>query len=131
MIGGAVLSYSRGSKETLRRRVPARGAGTHQGRSRRENARQTACHAQADRGKMNYTIQVRRRGGGHGRQRQQTVRLGDEGRRGARPRRERPDQDEGHSQVVPERLRTLDHARPWRDNQFAACRVSSSRDMSR
>ena len=99
MIGGAVLSYSRGSKETLRRRVPARGAGTHQGRSRRENARQTACHAQADRGKMDYTIQVRRRGGGHGRQRQQTVRLGDEGRRGARPRRERPDQDEGHSQV--------------------------------
>ena len=99
MIGGAVLSYSRGSKETLRRRVPARGAGTHQGRSRRENARQTACHAQADRGKMDYTIQVRRRGGGHGRQRQQTVRLGDEGRRGARPRRERSDQDGGHGQA--------------------------------
>ena len=33
--------------------------------------------------------------------------------------------------VVPERLRTLDHGRPWRDDQFAACRVSSSRDMSR
>ena len=35
------------------------------------------------------------------------------------------------STVVPEKLRTLDHARPWRDDQFAACRVSSSRDMSR
>ena len=34
-------------------------------------------------------------------------------------------------EVVPERLRTLDHGRPWRDDQFAACRVSSSRDMSR
>ena len=33
--------------------------------------------------------------------------------------------------VVPEKLRTLDHGRPWRDDQFAACRVSSSRDMSR
>ena len=37
----------------------------------------------------------------------------------------------GRSLVVPERLRTLDHGRPWRDDQFAACRVSSSRDMSR
>ena len=36
-----------------------------------------------------------------------------------------------HFGVVPERLRTLDHGRPWRDDQFAACRVSSSRDMSR
>ena len=36
-----------------------------------------------------------------------------------------------HGAVVPERLRTLDHGRPWRDDQFAACRVSSSRDMSR
>ena len=36
-----------------------------------------------------------------------------------------------HGVVVPERLRTLDHGRPWRDDQFAACRVSSSRDMSR
>ena len=33
--------------------------------------------------------------------------------------------------VVPERLRTLDYGRPWRDDQFASCRVSSSRDMSR
>ena len=40
--------------------------------------------------------------------------------------------DEGRmTWVVPERLRTLDHGRPWRDDQFAACRVSSSRDMSR
>ena len=37
----------------------------------------------------------------------------------------------GNLSVVPERLRTLDHGRPWRDDQFAACRVSSSRDMSR
>lgn len=42
---------------------------------------------------------VRRRGGGHGRRQQQTLRLGDEGRRGARPRRERHDQDGGHGQV--------------------------------
>lgn len=131
MIGGAVLSYSRGSKETLRRRVPARGAGAHQVRSRQGHARQKACHTGVYREKLDQAVQVQRRGGGHGRRRQQTLRLGDEGRRGARPRRERPDQDEGHSQVVPERLRTLDHARPWRDNQFAACRVSSSRDMSR
>ena len=39
--------------------------------------------------------------------------------------------DSDSSKVVPERLRTLDHGRPWRDDQFAACRVSSSRDMSR
>ena len=38
---------------------------------------------------------------------------------------------QGRPLVVPERLRTLDHGRPWRDDQFAACRVSSSRDMSR
>ena len=39
--------------------------------------------------------------------------------------------NDGLKPVVPERLRTLDHGRPWRDDQFAACRVSSSRDMSR
>lgn len=33
------------------------------------------------------------------RRRQQTLRLGDEGRRGARPRRERSDQDGGHGQA--------------------------------
>ena len=33
--------------------------------------------------------------------------------------------------VVPERLRTLDHGRPWRDDQFASMRPSPSRDMSR
>ena len=33
--------------------------------------------------------------------------------------------------LMPEKLRTLDHGRPWRDDRFAACRVSSSRDMSR
>ena len=33
--------------------------------------------------------------------------------------------------VVPEKLRTLDHGRPWRDDQFASTRLSSSRDMSR
>ena len=44
-------------------------------------------------------VQVRWRGGGHGRQRRQTLRLGDEGRRGTRPRRERHDQDGGHGQA--------------------------------
>ena len=33
--------------------------------------------------------------------------------------------------VVPEKLRTLDRGRPWRDSQFASTRLSSSRDMSR
>lgn len=33
--------------------------------------------------------------------------------------------------VVPERLRTLDHGRPWSDDQFASTRLSSNRDMSR
>ena len=33
--------------------------------------------------------------------------------------------------VVPERLRTLDHGRPWRDDQFASSGVPPSRDMSR
>lgn len=32
--------------------------------------------------------------------------------------------------VVPEKLRTLDYARPWRDDQFASTRLSSSRDIS-
>ena len=36
-----------------------------------------------------------------------------------------------HYVVVPEKLRTLDHGRPWRDDHFASTRVSSSRDMSR
>ena len=44
---------------------------------------------------------------------------------------ERSMRDLVYAEVVPERLRTLDHGRPWRDDQFAACRVSSSRDMSR
>jgi len=35
------------------------------------------------------------------------------------------------AKVVPEKLRTLDHGRPWRDDQFASTRLSSSRDMSR
>ena len=35
------------------------------------------------------------------------------------------------SQVVPEKLRTLDHGRPWSDDQFASTRLSSNRDMSR
>ena len=35
------------------------------------------------------------------------------------------------SQVVPEKLRTLDRGRPWRDSQFASTRLSPSRDMSR
>ena len=34
-------------------------------------------------------------------------------------------------QVVPEKLRTLDRGRPWRDSQFASTRLSPSRDMSR
>ena len=35
------------------------------------------------------------------------------------------------SAVVPEKLRTLDHGRPWSDDQFASTRLSSNRDMSR
>ena len=38
---------------------------------------------------------------------------------------------ERQSQVVPEKLRTLDHGRPWSDDQFASTRLSSNRDMSR
>ena len=33
--------------------------------------------------------------------------------------------------VVPEKLRTLERGRPWRDSQFASTRLSPSRDMSR
>ena len=33
--------------------------------------------------------------------------------------------------VVPEKLRTLDRGRPWRDSQFASTRLSPIRDMSR
>ena len=95
MIGGAVLSYARGSEETLRRRVPPRGVGTHQGRCRQGRPRRSACHTGVYREKLDQAVQVRRRGGGHGKQRQQKVRLGDEGRRGARPRRGRNDQDGG------------------------------------
>ena len=42
-------------------------------------------------------------------------------------------QNEGGRQVtvVPEKLRTLDHGRPWSDDQFASTRLSSNRDMSR
>ena len=36
-----------------------------------------------------------------------------------------------NSMVVPEKLRTLDRGRPWRDSQFASTRLSPSRDMSR
>lgn len=36
-----------------------------------------------------------------------------------------------HFGVVPEKLRTLDRGRPWRDSQFASTRLSPSRDMSR
>ena len=35
------------------------------------------------------------------------------------------------AEVVPEKLRTLDHGRPWSDDQFASTRLSSNRDMSR
>lgn len=35
------------------------------------------------------------------------------------------------AKVVPEKLRTLDHGRPWSDDQFASTRLSSNRDMSR
>lgn len=35
------------------------------------------------------------------------------------------------STVVPEKLRTLDRGRPWRDSQFASTRLSPIRDMSR
>ena len=37
----------------------------------------------------------------------------------------------GRPWVVPEKLRTLDHGRPWSDDQFASTRLSSNRDMSR
>ena len=36
-----------------------------------------------------------------------------------------------NERVVPEKLRTLDHGRPWSDDQFASTRLSSNRDMSR
>ena len=39
--------------------------------------------------------------------------------------------DKGWMLVVPEKLRTLDHGRPWSDDQFASTRLSSNRDMSR
>lgn len=39
--------------------------------------------------------------------------------------------DGARGQVVPEKLRTLDHGRPWSDDQFASTRLSSNRDMSR
>ena len=39
--------------------------------------------------------------------------------------------DSGTQSVVPEKLRTLDRGRPWRDSQFASTRLSPSRDMSR
>ena len=38
---------------------------------------------------------------------------------------------QGATGVVPEKLRTLDHGRPWSDDQFASTRLSSNRDMSR
>lgn len=38
---------------------------------------------------------------------------------------------EADEMVVPEKLRTLDHGRPWSDDQFASTRLSSNRDMSR
>ena len=38
---------------------------------------------------------------------------------------------EEETPVVPEKLRTLDRGRPWRDSQFASTRLSPSRDMSR
>lgn len=44
--------------------------------------------------------------------------------------RERPE-NLRFSTVVPEKLRTLDHGRPWSDDQFASTRLSSNRDMSR
>lgn len=40
-------------------------------------------------------------------------------------------QSDARSVVVPEKLRTLDHGRPWSDDQFASTRLSSNRDMSR
>ena len=39
--------------------------------------------------------------------------------------------DDAVERVVPEKLRTLDHGRPWSDDQFASTRLSSNRDMSR
>lgn len=39
--------------------------------------------------------------------------------------------NQGEIGVVPEKLRTLDRGRPWRDSQFASTRLSPSRDMSR
>ena len=47
------------------------------------------------------------------------------------PLGERADDDGGDHTVVPEKLRTLDHGRPWSDDQFASTRLSSNRDMSR
>lgn len=43
----------------------------------------------------------------------------------------RIDPDDVRPTVVPEKLRTLDHGRPWSDDQFASTRLSSNRDMSR
>ena len=58
--------------------------------------------------KLDRAVQVQRRGGGHGRRRQQTLRLGDEGRRVARPRRERSDQDGGHGQAPDRGIASLE-----------------------
>lgn len=46
-------------------------------------------------------------------------------------RRDRPAIGRPQHRVVPEKLRTLDRGRPWRDSQFASTRLSPSRDMSR
>lgn len=46
-------------------------------------------------------------------------------RRTFKPHKTRADE------VVPEKLRTLDRGRPWRDSQFASTRLSPSRDTSR
>ena len=50
--------------------------------------------------------------------------------RGERYRRYTDEQKQA-AVVVPEKLRTLDHGRPWSDDQFASTRLSSNRDMSR
>ena len=83
--------------------VTTTGSGARRWSSSRPEPARTrspdGCHTGVYREKPDQAVQVRRRGGGHGRQRQQTLRLGDEGRRGARPRRERHDQDGGHGQI--------------------------------
>ena len=43
----------------------------------------------------------------------------------------RPSDSANEYVVVPEKLRTLERGRPWRDSQFASTRLSPSRDMSR